>query len=320
MRSPNAAPPARPDPHVRRWIGASSPPHRPARRRSSSPSGATRSPRTAARSCCRGLIRLLAPFGINERLARTSVFRLAREGWLAAKRVGRAQPVSADARRRATVRASLPAHLRAAGRRLGRRWEIVIADGAAARGAASAAQELQLGGLRRRWRPGVLRATRAGAHSASRSPARRHRCRLIAVPGDATTPRCADLLARLRRFRRRGTWRRSPPTTANSCAASAASSNASACASMRRPRSGAVLHRAHAADPRISPRAAARPAAAGGAAAARLARRAAYASVARLLPAHAPRAERISPPCSPRRRASPPANAAFYERFGGLGS
>ena len=36
-----------------------------------------------------GLIKLLAPFGINERLVRTSVFRLAREGWLTAKPVGR---------------------------------------------------------------------------------------------------------------------------------------------------------------------------------------------------------------------------------------
>ncbi len=36
-----------------------------------------------------GLIDLLAPFGINERLVRTSVFRLAREGWLKANPVGR---------------------------------------------------------------------------------------------------------------------------------------------------------------------------------------------------------------------------------------
>jgi phenylacetic acid degradation operon negative regulatory protein len=36
-----------------------------------------------------GLIRLLAPLGMNERLVRTSVFRLAREGWLAAKPIGR---------------------------------------------------------------------------------------------------------------------------------------------------------------------------------------------------------------------------------------
>jgi phenylacetic acid degradation operon negative regulatory protein len=36
-----------------------------------------------------GLIRLMAPFGINDRLVRTSVFRLARDGWLEAKSHGR---------------------------------------------------------------------------------------------------------------------------------------------------------------------------------------------------------------------------------------
>jgi phenylacetic acid degradation operon negative regulatory protein len=35
------------------------------------------------------LIGLLAPFGVNERLVRTSVFRLAAEGWLVAERQGR---------------------------------------------------------------------------------------------------------------------------------------------------------------------------------------------------------------------------------------
>lgn len=36
-----------------------------------------------------GLIRLLAPFGINERLTRTSVYRLVQEGWLQARQDGR---------------------------------------------------------------------------------------------------------------------------------------------------------------------------------------------------------------------------------------
>lgn len=36
-----------------------------------------------------GLIDLLAPFGVDHRLTRTSVFRLTREGWLASRRVGR---------------------------------------------------------------------------------------------------------------------------------------------------------------------------------------------------------------------------------------
>lgn len=35
------------------------------------------------------LIRLMAPFGVNERLVRTSVFRLARDGWLTARTEGR---------------------------------------------------------------------------------------------------------------------------------------------------------------------------------------------------------------------------------------
>src|SRR6516165_6898169 len=35
------------------------------------------------------LIRLAAPFGLTERLVRTSVARLAREGWLTAQRRGR---------------------------------------------------------------------------------------------------------------------------------------------------------------------------------------------------------------------------------------
>ncbi|MGB9333065.1 MAG: hypothetical protein WCB10_20035, partial [Steroidobacteraceae bacterium] len=35
------------------------------------------------------LIRLAAPFGLSERLVRTAAARLAREGWLAAKRSGR---------------------------------------------------------------------------------------------------------------------------------------------------------------------------------------------------------------------------------------
>src|SRR5437016_10412548 len=37
-----------------------------------------------------GLIRLMAPFVINERSVRTSVFRLARDGWIEASSHGRA--------------------------------------------------------------------------------------------------------------------------------------------------------------------------------------------------------------------------------------
>lgn len=44
------------------------------------------------------LIELLAPFGINDRLVRTSVFRLAEEGWLDAQREGRRSRYTLDPR------------------------------------------------------------------------------------------------------------------------------------------------------------------------------------------------------------------------------
>jgi phenylacetic acid degradation operon negative regulatory protein len=78
-----------PNPHVRRWIRrelAAAPP------RASSLIitvwGDAIAPHGGA-VMLGGLIELLAPFGINERWVRTSVFRLAREGWLATKPVGR---------------------------------------------------------------------------------------------------------------------------------------------------------------------------------------------------------------------------------------
>src|SRR4029450_11540529 len=87
MRSPTPSSP-RPDPHVARWIArelASAPP------RASSLTitvwGDGIAPHGGA-VMLPGLIRLLEPFGVNERLTRTSVFRLARERWLGAEGVG----------------------------------------------------------------------------------------------------------------------------------------------------------------------------------------------------------------------------------------
>ncbi|WP_151639188.1 phenylacetic acid degradation operon negative regulatory protein PaaX [Noviherbaspirillum aerium] len=61
------------------------------------------------------LIELLAPFGINDRLVRTSVFRLAEEGWLDARREGRRSqyglnPGSARRFERAYQRIYSPSH------------------------------------------------------------------------------------------------------------------------------------------------------------------------------------------------------------------
>jgi phenylacetic acid degradation operon negative regulatory protein len=73
------------------------------------------------------LIELLAPFGVNDRLLRTSVFRLAQEGWLGAQRDGRrsAYAITADAMRRfsrAFRRIYAPLHVHWNGH-----WTLVLA-------------------------------------------------------------------------------------------------------------------------------------------------------------------------------------------------
>ena len=88
MRAPALPAPA-PDPQVRRWIRRqleTAPPRAPSL--IITVWGDAIAPHGGAVMLA-GLIALLAPFGINERLVRTSVFRLAREGWLKAKPVGR---------------------------------------------------------------------------------------------------------------------------------------------------------------------------------------------------------------------------------------
>jgi phenylacetic acid degradation operon negative regulatory protein len=84
-----ARPEPTPDPQVHRWVRrelASSPPR--ARSLIITVWGDAIAPHGGAVMLA-GLIELLAPFGINERLVRTSVFRLARERWLAARPIGR---------------------------------------------------------------------------------------------------------------------------------------------------------------------------------------------------------------------------------------
>ena len=75
-----------------------------------------------------GLIRLMAPFGINERSVRTSVFRLARDGWLAATAVGR---MSRYALTREGARRFDDAHRRIYARPVESwtgGWDLVLAD------------------------------------------------------------------------------------------------------------------------------------------------------------------------------------------------
>ncbi len=94
-----------------------------------------------------GLIRLMAPFGINDRLVRTSVFRLARDGWLAAESHGRTSRYRLtregarrfdDAYRRIYERPAEDWH---------GEWELVLVDGVSAARRAALRDELAWAGF-----------------------------------------------------------------------------------------------------------------------------------------------------------------------------
>ena len=89
-----------------------------------------------------GLIRLMAPFGINERLVRTSVFRLAQDGWLQSATHGRMSRyrLTEEGQRRFDA-----AHLRIYARPAddwNDGWELVLADAVAPAKRASLRREL----------------------------------------------------------------------------------------------------------------------------------------------------------------------------------
>jgi phenylacetic acid degradation operon negative regulatory protein len=115
-----------------------------------------------------GLIRLLAPFSISERLARTSVFRLARDGWLAVAPHGRRSRyrlTDAGARRfeEAYRRIYVPPDPAWDGR-----WELVLASGTPASAARKALRDaLRWAGFGT-FAPGVLARPLRGAGTAAR--------------------------------------------------------------------------------------------------------------------------------------------------------
>ena len=141
------APPRVPDREVRRWIRqelASAPP------RASSLIitvwGDAIAPHGGAVMLA-GLIDLLAPLGINERLVRTSVFRLAREGWLRAKPIGRESlyRLTRDGTRR--FRQAYRRIYAPQGEGWNESWEIVIANGSTPAHRRALKQELQWEGF-----------------------------------------------------------------------------------------------------------------------------------------------------------------------------
>ena len=234
-----------------------------------------------------GAVRHQRATGADERVP-------ARPRGLAQGEAGRArEPLSADAGRRAAVPAGVPAHLRAAGRGLGR----VLGDRdrrrPQRRKAARAQAGAPMGGLRDA-RLGRVRAPRRPRLRPSRaSPRRSMSSDDIAVvrASDDAEARRPD--ARLARPRRLGPDR--PVGALPAIPAALRQGDRSLPdGGQGDARSRAGLHRAHAVDPRLSPRAAARSAAARHAAAARLARRRSLRAVPRLLSADASRGRAAS--------------------------
>lgn len=131
-----------PDPQVRRWIRhelAAAPPRAPSL--IITVWGDAIAPHGGAVMLA-GLIDLLGPFDINERSVRTSVFRLAREGWLAARPLGREAlyRLTRDGARR--FEQAYRRIYAAPAERWDDSWEIVIADRPTARERRSLQQEL----------------------------------------------------------------------------------------------------------------------------------------------------------------------------------
>ena len=207
--------PAKPDPAVVRWLQrtlTADPPR--ARSLIVTVWGDALAPHGGA-VWLAGLIRLMAPFGINERLVRTSVFRLAQDGWLSAAPQGRMSRyrLTIDGKRRFD-----DAHVRIYARpddAWNGTWEMVMADAVLPAKRAALREELVwsgFGGLgptlmvrpaqNGRVLPGALDAPGVAEHvliaSASDIPGRRSLNAAVASAWDLTM-----LAADYRRFLQR---------------------------------------------------------------------------------------------------------------------
>ena len=160
-------PSPRPDPQVARWIArqlAAAPPRAPSL--IVTVWGDALVPHGGA-VLLPGLIRLLEPFGLSERLVRTSVFRLVRQGWFEATPVGRRSlySLTADGARRFAE-----AHQRIYGvadAQWDDTWEIVLVNGLAAAARRALVLELHWAGYAP-FGPGVLARPAQATSAATR--------------------------------------------------------------------------------------------------------------------------------------------------------
>ena len=175
-----------------------------------------------------GLIRLLEPLGLNERLVRTSVYRLARDGWLASRQAGRRSLYRLTAQGRRRFERAYRRIYAAPSDDWDGHWDLIVSrspgDGTRRD---KFRRELGLGGIwcdcRRRLCPtGPPRSDGPGRNSRRAGPIRWKSCCFAGGkrrPPGSRSNRC---------YGSTGTWRASMPATAVSSAAFAGSSSSSA--------------------------------------------------------------------------------------------
>ena len=163
-----------------------------------------------------GLIRLMAPFAINDRLVRTSVFRLVHDGWLARATHGRASRYRLtrdgarrfdDAHRRIYERPADDWH---------GQWELVLADAVPAVRRSALREELAWAGFGELGPTAFLRPSERGERCRRCSP---HRS-CSATPW-SRSPTCPAAGRLPKSSAAPGTWRPCPPTTGDFSRASA---------------------------------------------------------------------------------------------------
>jgi len=143
------------------------------------------------------LIALLAPFGVTDRLLRTSVFRLAQEGWLVAKRDGRRSLYAIDPQALPRLERANGRIYAAPGLHWDGRWTLVLAPNGSIDATLRAAlrKELEWEGFAM-LAPGVLAHPAPNTDSLGEILARTGAagkvflCASSALPGPASRPLC----------------------------------------------------------------------------------------------------------------------------------
>ena len=200
------------------------------------------------------LIRLGAPFGLNERLVRTATARLAQEGWLEARRVGKLSEYRLSKRRPRAIRRGHRAHLRRTGREWSGRWTLIVLPPMPRRRAARLRKELIWQGFGELCGDVFAHPEVDRAHASSSGDFGGTNCRPASLSSRPLSPTTAPRSGS-------SSWVGISRTSPNAIGASSSGFERATPLSRHAPSIPNGLHPAHPADPRVSPAASARSAA-----------------------------------------------------------